>query len=143
MRSQGMIIWTGLRHSGTAFFAVQDVSSMLAGELADPPKGAEVLDVCAAPGGKALHAAERMEGTGHVQARDLTEKKVDLIRENIEQAELENIDAEVWDAAVFDEEFEEKADLVIADLPLFRTGRPGEKRRTSDIRRPRRERKRW
>ena len=117
----------GLETFRDGLFAVQDVSSMLAGELADPPKGAEVLDVCAAPGGKALHAAERMEGTGHVQARDLTEKKVDLIRENIEQAELENIDAEVWDAAVFDEEFEEKADLVIADLPCSGLGVLGKK----------------
>ena len=100
---------------------------MLAGEIADPQKGDEVIDVCAAPGGKAVHAAERMEGTGHVQARDLTEQKADLIRENIERAGLENIDAEVWDATVFDEAFEEKADLVIADLPCSGLGVLGKK----------------
>lgn len=108
-------------------FAVQDVSSMLAGEIADPPKGAEVIDVCAAPGGKALHAAERMQGTGHVQARDLTERKVGLILENLERSGLENIDARVWDATVFDEKSEEKADLVIADLPCSGLGVLGKK----------------
>ena len=117
----------GLESFREGLFTVQDVSSMLAGEIADPQKGDEVIDVCDAPGGKAVHAAERMEGTGHVQARDLTEQKADLIRENIERAGLENIDAEVWDATVFDEAFEEKADLVIADLPCSGLGVLGKK----------------
>ena len=117
----------GLESFREGMFAVQDVSSMLAGEIADPQKGDEVLDVCAAPGGKAVHAAERMEGTGHVQARDLTEQKAELIRENIERAGLENIDAEVWDATVYDKAFEEKADLVIADLPCSGLGVLGKK----------------
>ena len=34
---------------------VQDVSSMLVAEVADPKKGDYVIDVCAAPGGKSLH----------------------------------------------------------------------------------------
>lgn len=117
----------GLESFREGLFAVQDVSSMLAGEIADPQKGDEVLDVCAAPGGKAVHAAERMEGNGHVQARDLTEQKAELIRENIERAGLENIDAEVWDATVYDKAFEEKADLVIADLPCSGLGVLGKK----------------
>ncbi len=33
---------------------VQDVSSMLAGEAANPQKGSFVIDLCAAPGGKSL-----------------------------------------------------------------------------------------
>ena len=35
-----------------------------------------IIDVCAAPGGKAIHLAEMLAGTGHVEARDLTEYKV-------------------------------------------------------------------
>ena len=49
----------GLETFREGFFAVQDVSSMLVGELAAPRAGAQVLDVCAAPGGKSLHVAER------------------------------------------------------------------------------------
>ena len=60
---------------------VQDVSSMLVGEVADPAKGAKVLDVCAAPGGKSIHIAQLLDGTGSVEARDLTEAKAELIRE--------------------------------------------------------------
>ena len=33
---------------------------MMVGEIADPKAGDYVIDVCAAPGGKALHAAEKL-----------------------------------------------------------------------------------
>ena len=39
---------------------MQDISSMLVAEIASPEAGAQVIDVCAAPGGKALHAAEKL-----------------------------------------------------------------------------------
>ena len=64
---------------GQGLFAVQDVASMLAIEAAGIAKGDVVLDVCAAPGGKALHAAERAK---RVMARDRDAKKCDIIREN-------------------------------------------------------------
>ena len=43
---------------------VQDVSSMLVAEIADPKKGDYVIDLCAAPGGKSLHIGDKMEGFG-------------------------------------------------------------------------------
>ena len=58
------------------YYQVQDVSSMQAALWADPKPGDEIIDVCAAPGGKAIHLAELLSGTGHVEARDLTEYKV-------------------------------------------------------------------
>ena len=48
---------------------------MLVGRLADPKEGMFVIDVCSAPGGKSLHIADLMHGTGKVIARDLTEYK--------------------------------------------------------------------
>ena len=117
----------GLESFREGLFAVQDVSSMLVGEAADPQKGAYVIDVCAAPGGKALHIAEKLNGTGHVEARDLTEYKADLIRENIDRSGLENIETKVQDASVFDPDSEGKADLVIADLPCSGLGVLGKK----------------
>lgn len=44
--------------------------------------GMTVLDVCGAPGGKSLDIALRMKGSGTVECRDLTEYKVELIRQN-------------------------------------------------------------
>lgn len=77
---------------------MQDISSMLVAHLAEPKEGDEIIDVCAAPGGKALHMAEVLCGTGHVQARDLTEYKVGLIEENILRSGMTNIEAVRWDA---------------------------------------------
>lgn len=115
-------------------FMVQDVSSMLVGELADPQPGARVIDVCAAPGGKSLHIAEKIyvkeaqkDLSGHVEARDLTEYKTDLIRENIERSGLTNISAVCKDAAVPDSASAGTADIVIADLPCSGLGVLGRK----------------
>ncbi len=51
--------------------------------------GDYIIDVCAAPGGKAIHLAEMLRGTGHVEARDLTDYKVGLLEENIERSGLQ------------------------------------------------------
>lgn len=103
-------------------FYVQDASSMMAVESLPVKKGDYIIDVCAAPGGKSLHVAEKLEGTGHVDARDLTDYKVGLISENVERSGLVNISAKKQDARITDAESVEKADLVIADLPCSGLG---------------------
>lgn len=103
-------------------FYVQDVSSMQVAELAAPKEGDYVIDVCAAPGGKSIHIAEKMHGTGHVDARDLTPYKVGLMEENIARCETKNMAASCMDARIFDEASKEKADIVIADLPCSGLG---------------------
>ena len=109
------------------WFLVQDISSMLAVEAARVKRNDRILDVCAAPGGKALHMAEKLCNTGFVEARDLTEYKVGLIEENIARMELENIHAVCRDATVPDEAWKEKADIVLADLPCSGLGVFGKK----------------
>lgn len=103
-------------------FSVQDISSMLVSELAGPKEGDYVIDVCAAPGGKSLHMAEKLNGSGYVEARDLTEYKVGLIQENIERTGLSNVEAVQQDALIFDETSVGKADIVLADLPCSGLG---------------------
>lgn len=109
-------------------FQVQDVSSMLAVLAAAPRPGDYCIDVCAAPGGKSLHMADLMNGTGMVEARDLTEYKVQLIEENIARSRMENIRAARQDATVLDEASVEKADVVLADLPCSGLGVLNKKR---------------
>lgn len=106
---------------------VQDVSSMLVAEAADPRPGDLVLDLCAAPGGKSLHAADKMNGKGMVEARDVTEYKVNLIRDNIIRLGLTNIEASVADATVLREEDKGRADIVLADVPCSGYGVIGRK----------------
>ena len=64
---------------------------------------------------------------GHVEARDLTEYKTDLIRENIERSGLPNISAVCMDASVPDPASAGSADIVIADLPCSGLGVLGRK----------------
>ena len=109
---------------------VQDLSSMMAGLAVNPGRGDYIIDVCAAPGGKSVHMAEMLEGTGMVDSRDLTEYKVSLIEENIRRMGYKNIKTSVKDATIVDEESIGKADVVMADLPCSGLGVIGNK---SDI----------
>lgn len=124
---QGYDHVAGLPEFREGLFYVQDLSSMRAVLWADPKEGDQVLDVCAAPGGKAIHVAEMLRGTGMVEARDLTDYKVGLLEENIRRAGLANIRAVKWDATLPDQENEEKMDIVLADLPCSGLGVLGKK----------------
>lgn len=106
---------------------VQDVSSMLVAEIADPQKGDYVIDLCAAPGGKSLHIGDKMEGFGTVDARDISPYKVGLIEENIRRTGSINVQARVQDATVFDVDSECLADIVLADVPCSGYGVIGKK----------------
>ncbi|MDO4276158.1 MAG: 16S rRNA (cytosine(967)-C(5))-methyltransferase RsmB [Eubacteriales bacterium] len=106
---------------------VQDVSSMLVAEAAAPKRGDYVIDLCAAPGGKSLHMGDKMEGYGTVDARDVSQYKVDLIEENIQRTGSINVQAKVQDATVFDVDSEYKADIVLADVPCSGYGVIGKK----------------
>lgn len=107
---------------------VQDVSSMLVSEIAAPKENDLVLDVCAAPGGKSMHVASKLKGTGRVIARDLSENKKDLIDENINRMHLNNMEFEVFDALVEDSNMIGNADILLADLPCSGLGIIGKKR---------------
>jgi 16S rRNA (cytosine967-C5)-methyltransferase len=108
-------------------FLVQDVSSMIAGEVTSPKKDDFIVDVCAAPGGKSLHAAMALEGSGQVISCDLTEAKVQLIEENRKRLQINNLTTKVRDARQLCEELIGKADIVIADLPCSGLGIVGRK----------------
>lgn len=111
----------------SGLFQVQDISSMLVSEIANPKDHAYVIDVCAAPGGKALHLADKLNGTGMVEARDLTDYKIQLIEDNISRSQIDNIKAVKWDATILDQDAIGKADIVIADLPCSGLGVIGKK----------------
>ncbi len=106
-------------------FVVQDASSAMAVEAAGIKAGDYVVDICAAPGGKSILAAEK---AGKVLSRDVSDAKVSLIEENIARMGLDNITVEVHDATVKDERLAEQADVVLADVPCSGLGVMGKKR---------------
>ena len=112
---------------GEGLFAVQDVSSMLVVEAAGIRPGDTVIDVCAAPGGKTLHAADKLEGTGEVIACDVSRYKTERIEENRKRLDAKNVSVRVQDARLRDESLLERADVLLADVPCSGLGVIGRK----------------
>lgn len=108
-------------------FTVQDVSSMLVAECAGIGKDQVIIDVCAAPGGKTMHAATKLNGSGMVHSCDVSEYKTDKIRENIARMGRQNITVHVADATKEVKEFVETADVLLADVPCSGLGVLGKK----------------
>ena len=108
-------------------FTVQDVSSMLVAECAGIKEHMTVLDLCAAPGGKSMHIAEKLKGTGKVYSFDVSEKKTEYIQENIERLGYTNVEVSVNDGTVLNESLLETGDVVIADVPCSGIGVIGKK----------------
>lgn len=108
-------------------FMVQDVSSMLVAETAGIKPDMNIVDVCAAPGGKSLHAAAKLKGTGRIICRDLSNAKCDIIRENVQRMKFDNITVEKHDATEHDDKLVNFADILLCDLPCSGLGIMGRK----------------
>ena len=95
---------------------------MLATLAVAPGVGAQVLDCCAAPGGKTSYLAEMMQNTGRVHAWDVHEHRVELIQTQADRLRLYNIRPAVRDATVFIERLEGTMDAVLLDAPCSGSG---------------------
>ena len=117
---------TGSLEELTAFreglFYIQDAAAKLAVLAAAPRPGMQVLDACAAPGGKSFAAAIAMEGRGRVTSCDIHPHKIELIRAGAGRLGLDCISAQVLDAKVCKEDFLDGFDLVMADVPCSGLG---------------------
>lgn len=98
-------------------FYVQDAAAKLSVLCGQIPKNAQVLDCCAAPGGKSYAAAILMGGTGSITSCDIHEHKIALIQKGAQRLGLTNISARVQDASQFVPRWEQQMDAVIADVP--------------------------
>lgn len=63
-------------------FLMQDPASMLAAHLVEPQPGQWVLDLCAAPGGKATHMAALTENSSTIVANDVSVTRLERVQEN-------------------------------------------------------------
>lgn len=103
-------------------FTIQDISSMLVGRAVSPKPGEQVLDLCAAPGGKATHLAELLGNTGSVIAQDIHPHKVLLIETQAQRLGLTNLRAVEGDALCPNEAWVKGFDHVLLDAPCSGTG---------------------
>lgn len=104
------------------WFYVQDVAARLAVLTADPRPGMEVLDACAAPGGKSFAAAIAMGNQGRVISCDIHPHKQILLQRGADRLGLQIIRPEVLNGKVCKDDFLNSFDLVIADVPCSGLG---------------------
>ncbi len=98
------------------FFHVQDLSSQLCCKALGPKAGEFVIDVCAAPGGKAFTITEMMSDSGRVIACDIHQNRVKLIKNGAERLGLTSVKAVLNDAKIFNADFP-AADKILCDVP--------------------------
>jgi len=116
-------------------YYVQDLSSMLDGEVGaavlSGPGPFNVLDLCAAPGGKSLDILDALAGRlKDFVSCDLSEAKVSLLRENFTRCGFIKEgcpEVLVSDASVHRDDFSGRFDLVVADVPCSGIGIIGRK----------------
>ena len=117
---------TGNLEQSAAFqrgwFYVQDAAAKLAVLAADPRPGMEVLDACAAPGGKSFATAIAMDNQGRVISCDIHPHKQILLQRGAERLGFPIIQPEVLDGKVCKDNFLNRYELVIADVPCSGLG---------------------
>ena len=100
---------------------VQDETAQQIGDALAPPSGARVLDICAAPGGKAAQAADAIGTSGYLLALDRDDEKLQRLRENLTHCPAK------WDVRAAphspeDLHLDETFTHVIVDAPCSNTG---------------------
>lgn len=95
---------------------------MLVSRIAGVASGEMVLDVAAAPGGKATHMAQLMENRGKIVAWDIHPHRVKLIEETCKRLGVSIVEAKVQDAIKTVEKICDSFDKVILDAPCSGLG---------------------
>ena len=95
---------------------------MLAALAVEPKPGMNVLDACAAPGGKSALIAETMSDVGRVYAWDVHEHRVELIRAAKQRLKLDSLRPAVRDARKPCADFDLYMDAVLVDAPCSGLG---------------------
>lgn len=103
-------------------FTIQDLSAGLTAITLAPKPNEKVLDVCAAPGGKTTHIAELMKNEGYIEAWDIHEHRIKMIEDNSKRLGIKIIKTKINDATKYKEEYIEKFDKILLDVPCLGIG---------------------
>ncbi|MFQ5863926.1 MAG: 16S rRNA (cytosine(967)-C(5))-methyltransferase RsmB [bacterium] len=110
---------TQLAPFNEGLFSIQDESTAIACLLLAPKRAETVLDLCAAPGGKAGYLAHLMDDTGTVLALGRHPKRIQLVKQNIKRLRLKSIVPVIADGTNFSCR---SVDKVLLDAPCSGLG---------------------
>ncbi len=101
---------------------IQDEAAGLSSFILAPKEGEIVLDACSAPGGKTTYLAELMHNKGKIVAWDIYEERLKQVDQNAKRLGIDIIQTEVHDATKLKEEYVEKFDKILLDVPCLGLG---------------------
>ncbi len=111
----------GTKEFQEGFFIIQDLSSQIAVKLLKPYSGMKMLDVCSAPGGKAISAAIQAQDNADITAIDISTSRLFKVHENINRMNIKSINVLIAD--FMEKEFESEIfDRIFIDPPCSSLG---------------------
>jgi NOL1/NOP2/sun family putative RNA methylase len=108
-------------HAAGVYY-LQEPSAMAAAEALSPLLGEKVLDLAAAPGGKATHLASLMKNTGVLVANEIHPRRVWDLAENLERCGITNAIVTNETPQRLADHFGEFFDRVMLDAPCSGEG---------------------
>ena len=108
---------------GSGGMLIQSLSSMAAVEALDVMPGHDVLDCCAAPGGKASLIRFRQQGQGILVANDLSRRRIQKMQRLFGQIHVEGVDVHMQSAETLGGSHATCFDRVLLDAPCSGEGR--------------------
>ncbi len=103
-------------------FTVQDEVAGLSALVLEPKEQEILLDACSSPGGKTTYLAEMMENKGEIFAFDVYEHRTKLVEENSKRLGINIIKTKVNDASCYNEDYKNKFDKILLDVPCLGIG---------------------
>jgi 16S rRNA (cytosine967-C5)-methyltransferase len=104
------------------WWTVQEASAQLVGHLVNPKSGMNIVDLCAAPGGKTTHLVELMQENGTVWACDRTASRLKRLRQNLDRLDMtERVNVQQIDGRKLGADIP-LADIVLLDAPCSGLG---------------------
>ena len=104
------------------YFTIQDEGAGLIAKILNPKPNEVILDACSSPGGKTSYMAELMNDKGKIVAWDLHAHRVKLVEETAKRLGIHIIKTECQDATIYREEYKEKFDKILLDVPCLGIG---------------------
>ncbi len=98
-------------------YTYQALGSVAICDIVEPCN--KILDCCAAPGGKSVRLSYKCDS---VTAWDIHEHRVELIKEYSQRMKRDNIFAEIYDAKIYNDLYEQRFDAVLCDAPCSGLG---------------------
>lgn len=103
-------------------YYIQEPSAMCVAHLADPQPGERVLDLCAAPGGKATQLAGRLAGEGLLVCNEPVPGRAKILSQNIERMGIKNAVVLNHTPQELERRFPAFFDKIVVDAPCSGEG---------------------